>query len=408
MVAFVAYATQQAFALRPGSRATTSPPCMARPSRRRSSAATAAPATDVALNVSISDRTLSRGGTAAATQRTGGSIISPLVDFLSVGGLSLLLMIPLILSGRTDLVFVGAGAQAWIATSINMPHFMASYRLVYGSRAMMREHKWAAFYVPGILLLYLIVTIVVAPLTQVMTIVLITVSSVYLAWHYTGQVWGMMASFAFLDGHSFDKTERLLIRTSLRILLVWHLAWFLYTQLRDPSRVQWIYLTASAATLVGFVLGAVGLFKVRQRTGRRPPTLAIVAWLAIFTWYALMARDPKALFWVQIAHAFQYLAFPVRMEINNASSAKSNSKTIVAMHMLLYALALLVVSFIVAQVVPNSMMGAVGRMFGEEPAQAAPILILMFINIHHFFTDGVLWKISNPAVRKQLFAHVKP
>jgi hypothetical protein len=30
----------------------------------------------------------------------------------------------------------------------------------------------------------------------------------------------------------------------------------------------------------------------------------------------------------------------------------------------------------------------------------------MFINIHHYFTDGVIWKISNPEVRKDLFAHV--
>jgi hypothetical protein len=31
----------------------------------------------------------------------------------------------------------------------------------------------------------------------------------------------------------------------------------------------------------------------------------------------------------------------------------------------------------------------------------------MFINIHHYFTDGVIWKISNPEVRKELFAHVR-
>jgi hypothetical protein len=53
-------------------------------------------------------------------------------------------------------------------------------------------------------------------------------------------------------------------------------------------------------------------------------------------------------------------------------------------------------------------MGIVGDVFGEEPSRAAPVLILMFINIHHYFTDGVIWKISNPAVRKELFAHVPP
>jgi uncharacterized Tic20 family protein len=33
------------------------------------------------------------------------------------------------------------------------------------------------------------------------------------------------------------------------------------------------------------------------------------------------------------------------------------------------------------------------------------VLILTFINIHHYFTDGVIWHISNPEVRKELFAH---
>ncbi|MEP6834802.1 MAG: hypothetical protein ABJB74_15515 [Gemmatimonas sp.] len=373
---------------------------MARPSKRRSQAAIAAA---VAPNVPSS-------GVKTASLRTPTgrrSIISPAVDFLCVGGLSLVLMIPLLLSGRTDLVLIGAGAQAWIATAINMPHFMASYRLVYANRESIRAHKWASMYVPLILFVYIVIAIWQAQYSQAMVIVLITVASVYLAWHYTGQVWGMMASFAFLDGEKFDVTERRLIRTSLRILLVWHLAWFLYTQLRDPSRVYGVYVAASAATIVALILGIVGLVHLRRRTGRMPPKLALVAWLAIFTWYALMARDPKALFWVQIAHAIQYLAFPVRMELNQATAHQKPSGMSVAVRMILYAVILIAVSFVVAQVVPISLMGVIGNMFGEEPARAAPILILMFINIHHYFTDGVLWKISNPTVRKQLFAHVQ-
>ncbi len=343
-------------------------------------------------------------------------MISPVVDFLCVGGLSLLVMIPMLVSGRSDLVLIGAGAQAWLATAINMPHFMASYRLVYGSKTMIAKHKWAAIYLPVIMLVYMAAAVWQAQESQALVIVFITISSVYLAWHYTGQVWGMMASFAFLGGTSFDKTERVLIRTSLRILLAWHLSWFLFTQLRDPSRVEWVYVAASAATVVAFVIGVVGLVRHRRRTGASPPTLAVVAWLSIFVWYAIMARDPKALFWVQIAHAIQYLAFPVRMEINKAhadtqpASARTASWRTASwqtgLHMTFYAVGLLLISFLIGQVVPKAMMGAVGDMFGEEPGKAAPILILMFINIHHYFTDGVLWHIRNPEVRKELFAHV--
>jgi hypothetical protein len=335
------------------------------------------------------------------------SILSPIVDFLSVGGLSLIVFLPLLLSGRSDLVIVGAGAQAWLSGLINMPHFMASYRLVYRNRETILRHRWASIYVPAILLAYIVVAIWVAQSTPALVIVLVSVASAYLAWHYTGQVWGMMASYAYLAGLTFDKSERFLVRTSLRILLAWHVTWFLYTQLKDPSLVRPAYLLVSAGTVVALILGAVGLLKMKRRTGVFPPARALVAWVAIFVWYAMMARDPKAIFWIQIFHALQYLAFPIRVEINR-SSQPERSRGQVVMHMAAYGIVLLAVSLFISRVVPGTAMGVVGRIFGEEPGRAAPILLLMFLNIHHYFTDGVIWKISNPEVRKELFAHVPP
>jgi hypothetical protein len=114
------------------------------------------------------------------------------------------------------------------------------------------------------------------------------------------------------------------------------------------------------------------------------------------------------LFWIQIAHALQYLAFPIRVEMNRSTHEPAGSTRRVASHMVLYGAGLLAISLIVARVVPASAMSVVGNIFGEEPGRAAPILILMIINIHHYFTDGVIWKISNPEVRRELFAHVKP
>ena len=334
------------------------------------------------------------------------SILSPVVDYLCVGGLSLLIFVPLLLSGRTDLVIVGAGAQALFATAINMPHFMASYRLVYRSREMILRHKWASIYVPAILLAYAALAIWEAQSSPTLVIVLVTVASAYLAWHYTGQVWGMMASYAYLAGTSFDKRERFLVRTSLRILLVWHVTWLLYTQLRDPSMVRPAYLVVSAGTLVAFVLGATGLVKLYRRTGQAPPPRALVAWIALFVWYAVMARDPKAIFWIQIAHALQYLAFPIRVEINRTAVVRARSALRAGIHMAVYAVCLIGASILIGQIVPGRAMDIIGNIYGEEPGKAAPILLLMMVNIHHFFTDGVIWKISNPEVRKDLFAHV--
>lgn len=335
------------------------------------------------------------------------SILTPVADFLLVGGLSLIVFVPLLLTGRSDLIIVSAGVQALLAGLINMPHFMASYRLVYRDRASILRHKWASIYVPVILLVYIGVALWEAQTSPALVIVLVTVSSAYLAWHYTGQVWGMMASFTYLGGNGFDKTERLLIRTGLRILLVWHLTWFLYTQLNDPSAVRPLYLIISAGSAVAFALGLAGLVKFRRRTGLFPPVTALAAWLAIFAWYAMLARDPKAIFWIQIAHALQYLAFPIRVEMNRTAAHRTRSSLSFGAHMALYAAGLMAASIVVGLVVPGRAMDVVGNIFGEEPGKAAPILILMFINIHHYFTDGVIWKISNPEVRQELFAHVQ-
>ena len=87
--------------------------------------------------------------------------MSPFVDVMCVGGASILVLLPLILTrqkailGR-DLVLYPwlDSVGAWLALLINLPHFMASYRMVYRSRETVLKHPWASLYVPGILLAY--------------------------------------------------------------------------------------------------------------------------------------------------------------------------------------------------------------------------------------------------------------
>ena len=75
--------------------------------------------------------------------------------------------------------------------------------------------------------------------------------------------------------------------------------------------------------------------------------------------------------------------------------------------MALYAVILVGVSFIVTQFIPGPAMSSVADVMDGRERSVVPVLILTFINIHHYFTDGVIWKISNPEVRKELFAHVE-
>jgi hypothetical protein len=341
----------------------------------------------------------------ALPPRPTPAILSPTVDLLAVGGLSILVLAPLLLSRRADLDFVGVGFLAWLQALLNYSHFMASYRIVYRDREMIRRHRWAAIGVPLILAGFLGLALLEAQGdSRLLLTAFFTVASGYLAWHYTGQVWGMMASFAHLEGAAFSRSERRQIRSGLRILLAWHVVWFLKTALRDAIAIEALYSLVSAATVLAFGLGALGLWKFRLRAGGPPPLRVVVPWVALFLWYAALARwGLPALFLVQTFHALQYLEFPARVELNRATG-KATGRT--AAHMTLYMCALLLVSLLVVLIVPGPAMSVVGNLLGASPGNVTPILILYFINIHHYFTDGVIWKISNPEVRQELFAHV--
>ncbi len=352
------------------------------------------------------------GTSAEAVAPRRAAILSPIVDLLCVGGLSIVVIVPLLVSDREELGFLNIGALIWIQALINYSHFMASYRIIYRDRQMILRHKWASIWMPLILLGYGLIALWQAQLQHPLLVgVMVAVGSGYLAWHYTGQVWGMMASYTYLAGGRFDKSERILIRSSLRILLAWHLVWFAsiwyrQTSLPEPFWLVPLYQMISAATVLALVLGALGILKVGLRTGRFPPARALVAWIAIFVWYAAMWRwGLPALFLVQLAHALQYLEFPARVELNRATRTAA---TRAAGHMAFYGAGLLTASFLVILAVPGPAMSAVATFLEIEPNKVAPLLILTFINIHHYFTDGVAWKLSNPEVRKDLFAHVNP
>jgi hypothetical protein len=254
------------------------------------------------------------------------------------------------------------------------------------------------------MLVLLVIAVLTAEQSKILLIAFFAVASAYLAWHYTGQVWGMMASYAHLGGVRFEKTERLLVRTSLRILLVWHVMWFLRTAVRDPSGVDPLYRLMGAATIVAFALGVAGLWMLRGRTGQLPPARAVIAWVAIFVWYGALARwGLPALLLVQLFHAIQYLEFPARVELNRAERKSAGR---VVSHFAAYIALLVLASTGVLLVVPGPAMSVMANLLGAPSTTVAPVLILYFINIHHYFTDGVIWKISDPEVRKELFAHV--
>ena len=363
-----------------------------------------------------------------AIQPGSRSLITPVIDLLCGGGFSILLMGLLLALVHTPLAASEFQVENMVLVSaiVNWPHFMVSYRLLYTSAETVRRYQWAAITFPILLLGYSLYAL--ADSIQIKDfsnhyIFLYAVATFYLALHYTGQAWGTTATFAYIDGVSFTKLERGLLRNGLRVLAAWHMVWVTHQQRfverlsskevldLTPNETDWLLekifflqalvtVTAMACLLIGVIVFA----NIWRRSGRRPALRVVLPWLSIYLWYALVQVMPGAFFWLQISHAIQYLIFPARVEMNRYSMRHPSSTQAgagnrpMAKHMLIFYLILVAFGYAAFAGIPAISSSAnAGFVAGT---------VAVFINIHHYFVDGCIWKISNPAVRRDLFAHL--
>lgn len=338
------------------------------------------------------------------------SIFSPAIDTLCVGGLSVLVIGSfLVLSAfiPKDLIL----AQfAVLTVLINGTHFMASYRLLYSSRPFALRYPAASIYVPLALVIYGVFSLWAlqwpTPEPRFVDALLI-VNALYLALHYTGQAWGMMSSFAFLDGLRFSPLERTAFKVMLKILAAWQMAWSLTLLSNQPAWLSGSLPHVMKMLTIAATLTAVGGFllfiKIAIRTGKLPTLRTVIPFFLLHVWYSFLWIYPQALFWVQISHALQYLSFPLRVELNRSqrdasasSSRNSQLKAIVS-----YLGGITLASVVVFVGIKH------GVTYGGSGFEPYWLVIASAINIHHYFIDGCIWKLGSPVVREDVFAHIK-
>jgi hypothetical protein len=333
---------------------------------------------------------------------------------LCIGGASIGVFV---LYGLTDIDILSAQALAtfsFLNVVINYPHFLASYKLLYGSGRMVRRYRGAAVWVPLLLGLYAVAAVATYSRSGYGIRLLNLAAAALLAWHYTGQAWGMMAVFAHLRGARFADRERRLIRANLYALLAFHVAWVGQVEFStDPTQglfapirlavllaYPWISLVAAASCL----LGVAGLLLAWRRIGRAPSVQTLIPYLAIHLWYVFLYRDPAALFWVQLAHALQYLIFPLRVEVNRQAQQPPAQAGTGPVLLKTYGWTLLLGALAFIALPRLSSAGLASLFGGAWPCAAA---IFGFINIHHYVIDNRIWRLREREVRQALFLHLK-
>jgi hypothetical protein len=317
-----------------------------------------------------------------------------------VTGLASIFFIALILIINPQLGHITFGDVLIFTTIINGAHFMASYRMLYYTKEHAMRYPNASFYMPIILVAYCIIAIAFGDKEPLLVSSLLVLASLYLALHYTGQTWGMMSSLAYLEGVRFNDFEKKYFRLSLKFLMWWQVLWSL--RILDPKPAWLInslnYIDYLPYLLMGAALaaGSMAVFSVYKNL-KTLKLRMIVPYIALYFWYALLSVNYLALPLIQFFHALQYLIFPVRVELNRGKAYEKSQTR----HITEYLSTMLLLGGAAFVLIPYYF-----KNYNPEFAGSVQVFISA-INIHHFYIDGYIWKISQPVVRDELFAHLK-
>jgi hypothetical protein len=135
--------------------------------------------------------------------------------------------------------------------------------------------------------------------------------------------------------------------------------------------------------------------------GRAPSANFLVAYIALIVWWLPpFVHTEFFLLAVPFFHSLQYLPFIYKVERMQLEAEHPDT-----LHLrgTLLAFSLLVVGFLTFELIPNSADAAVGT-FPSLNAWVFFVCAPLFINIHHYFIDNVIWRFKDSRVRDYLLA----
>lgn len=296
-----------------------------------------------------------------------------------------------------------------LQTLLNWPHFMASYKILYLDYRDWQKYLGAMVLIPLLLIftfvvvVWLLVTGELALANNISYLIWLA-AAFYLAWHYVGQAWGVMSCGMLQSRLHIDSSDRRKLYWSTRVMLIWHVCWGLQ-QLGDFPYLQWarsdfVMNAANLLAMVSFFLGLRIFQKLYAKNGSVDDRIW-GAWLLLYVWYLVIFIEPRFVIFVQLSHALQYMIFPAKIEFSKNSLehsiTRSGFKNVRSLVLTYFALVvvgwLCFVSIGYFSPNNNSLLVIAG-------------LIAACINIHHYFTDGAIWKLGDPVVRSRLLRSI--
>jgi hypothetical protein len=344
----------------------------------------------------------------AATAPRSPYFVGPAVDFLMMGGLSLACL-PLMDLGqrylRTEQISTAVIALWWVC---NWPHFSATNYRLYHSRANVAQYPITALATP-VLVAIVTVAAFLSPLAVAPYFVKLMV--IWSAYHFGGQTLGLTMVYARRSGIGVGNFER-------QALLYFVMATFLARMAGDETGVGTRFYFGIGHPRLGvpewlapaFILGALAcgaLFVGRlviacARAKRAPPAILFVPLISYFVWFIPGRRTEYYYAFVPVFHSLQYLLIAWAMQLKEKLDIEkiTPSRAYVARETARWGAINVIGGALLFFVLPRitSLSGATQKF--------SFAIIATAIQVHHFFVDGVIWKLQNPKVSSPLLVQL--
>ena len=369
------------------------------------------------------------------------------VDFWLLGGASLLVWLVMFATQgfraawAIDQHFKNLTVTtASLSLLVNYPHFLISYKLAYTrGRRFVAAHWWQLAAVPVLLVAtfacayaYYDTPVSQLPLVSrlsrdlnglgrnalvvsgprlgdVLFGLTFNVMIFTVGWHYTKQVFGCMMVYAYFDKYKFTPAQRTL--TKYALLSIWWLNFvtgnvggaqnnfsqFKYYSFDLPDMLVPI---TTFVVFAGLVLVLYAVFWKNYKTrGEAPGVNMVVPFVALYVWWLPITRQYEFYFLLTpFFHSLQYLAFVYKMEdtrLRGLNHAEIRGTIL--------AFTIVVVGWLAFEFVPNEVDTAL-HTFNAWQMFFFFTAAMLFINIHHYFIDNVLWRFKDPEIQKYLLA----
>lgn len=372
-----------------------------------------------------------------AAPTRGGHLFHPLADFIFLGGGSFIAVAVLWLLFSDQPRVAVLPYALLVSHFVNHPHFAYSYQIFYRRfvqkafggdfPALLRaRYIFAGIVVPAAMTLFFLACLALGDARMIGYAGNLMVFTV--GWHYAKQGYGMIIVDSVLKRQFFSQTEKRLLLVNAHVCWVLFYVWvnqsFHERNLWDLKYYTFDFpdLLVTALAIALTVTSALTVWMLGRKwmaNGRSLPVNGIAAYIAsLYLWLLGIKLGPAIVsLLVPAFHSLQYQYVVWRYQLNfersrddsgfnpGDSSTRRFLPSIASLRFALFNMIGLALGYLGFWAIPQYLNGAVAYDRDTFGPTMFLFIFWIFINVHHYFIDNVIWRGENPETKAHLFAH---